>query len=472
MKKLSEEKKDLKEEKLINQAKSISIKEASAYSFMDGFGLRYITPFALAIGANNKQIGYLSSIPSLLASFVQLFTLKAMNKYSRKKIVFFGVLLQAIMWLFIIGIGVLYFILKVQTELPPTLLVIIYTMLIVFGAFGGPAWSSWMRDLVKEKRGAYFSRRSKISGTIALICMLAAGFILDYFKQTKIFLGFAILFFIAFLGRAYSALLFLKQYEPEFKENPKDYFTLLQFIRKMYQNNFGKFVIYFSLVSFATAIASPFFAVYMLKELNFSYVNYMIIILASSISSLVFLPFWGRLSDKYGNLKTMRLTGIFIPLIPFLWFASAFISSNTAIIIYLVIIEIFSGIIWTGFNLAAGNFIYDAVSRQKIAICVAYFNIISSIGIVIGASLGGYVSSLNFTFFNLSPVVFIFFLSSTIRFLVYIVMDRKIKEVRQVKKLGIRKFARKEIKKELEPLRKIAEIFNPYNIIPFKPRPI
>jgi hypothetical protein len=51
-------------------------------------------------------------------------------------------------------------------------------------------------------------------------------------------------------------------------------------------------------------------------------------------------------------------------------------------------------------------------------------------------------------------------------------MDRKIKEVRQVKKLGIRKFARKEIKKELEPLRKIAEIFNPYNIIPFKPRPI
>lgn len=52
---------------------------------MDGAGSRYITPYALAIGANNTQIGLLTSIPSLLGNLSQLFTSKIIEKTSRKK---------------------------------------------------------------------------------------------------------------------------------------------------------------------------------------------------------------------------------------------------------------------------------------------------------------------------------------------------------------------------------------------------
>jgi MFS family permease len=420
------------EDKLIEKAKKTSVKEACAYSFMDGFGLRYITPYALAVGANNNQIGILSSLPSLLGNLSQIFSLKIMNFWTRKKIVHLAVLLQTLMWLALIAIGALYFIFD-KKEITPNLVILIYILLIIFGSFGGPAWQSWMKDLVKKNSGSYFGNRSRIATLIALICMLLAGFILDYFKKTQIYLGFIIIFLIAFTGRFISSRLILKQYEPEFIHDKKDYFTIFQFIKRMTSSNFGKFVLYFSLVSLTVAICSPFFTVYMLKDLNFSYIKYMTVVFSSTLTTLIFVMPWGKFADKYGNLKVMNITGLFIPLIPFAWLLSIFIPKNL-IFPYLILIEGLSGIIWAGFNLSAGNFIYDAVSRQKIAICATYLNIISSFGVLLGATLGGFISSKNFIFLGLTPILSIFVLSGILRFLIYISMNKKLKEVRIVKK--------------------------------------
>lgn len=205
------------EEKLKAKARSISIKEGSAYSVSEGFGLRNITPYALALGANNKHIGFLSSIPGLLGTLSQLYALKLMTKISRKKIAFYGALLQAVMWLPIIFLGILFFFFNIDHSLIPTLLIFIYTLVVLFGSFFGPAWSSWMKDIVSNNQGKYFGRRNKICGFIALVSMMIAGFILDYFKKTKLIYGFMIIFGIAFLFRAISSFLFLKKYEPEIK---------------------------------------------------------------------------------------------------------------------------------------------------------------------------------------------------------------------------------------------------------------
>jgi len=205
--------KEKSEEHKIEKAKKISVKEASAYSLMDGFGLRYITPFANALGASNTIIGFLTSIPSLLGNLTQLITPKAMERYSRQKIVFWSVFLQSLMWIILVGLTLAHFVFQKLNA--PVFLVIIYTILIVFGAFAGPAWSSWMKDLITKNKGSYFGRRSRISGTLALILFFIGGFILDYFKQTKIFTAFIILFLLAFVGRFISAMLFTKQYEPK-----------------------------------------------------------------------------------------------------------------------------------------------------------------------------------------------------------------------------------------------------------------
>ncbi|MDP1728933.1 MAG: MFS transporter [archaeon] len=440
--------KEEKEQILIEKTKKLSIKEGAAYSFMDGFGLRYISPYALAVGANNLQIGLLSSIPSLLGNLSQLFTFKAIKKYKRKNIIFWGVFLQSLMWLALLSAGIFYFIYNIKTTLPGYLVIIIYTLLILFGAFGGPAWTSLMRDIIKENRGSYFGKRNRIVGIIALICMLIAGFILDYFKDSKIFIGFIIIFSIAFFGRLISAILFKKHYEPKFKTNEKYYFSILEFIKKMKDNNFGRFVIYFSLIHLATAISGPFLAVYMLKDLSFSYTQFMAISLSASIMSFMFMPFWGKFTDTYGSIKTIKITSAAIPIIPFLWFISAWINPNLMpIFIYLFIIELFSGAIWAGFNLSIGTFIYDAVTKERLVICTSYLNIISGFCILIGASIGGLIASQNFNIFGITPILAVILLSGIIRTVVYFSMKKKIKEIREVKEFGI-----KEAKENLKSI--------------------
>jgi|SRR3989344_2655667 len=428
------------EDILKEKAKKISIQEGSASSVQDGFGLRYITPYALAIGEKNSHIntyiGFLTSVPILFGNLSQLYSSKLIEKFPRKKIVSIGVFLQALMWLALISVGYLYFVKNWDSDTSLVMLIIFYSILIIFGAFVGPVWVSWMKDLVTKDMGAYFGKRSRICGSIALFSMLIAGLILDVFKETHLFIGFFILFFIAFLFRALSGYLFTRKYEPEIKLEKEYYFTFMQFFKKIFSNNFGRFTVFASLFILSVSIASPFFSVYMLKDLQFSYIQWTIVIMASSISSIIFMPIWGKFSDKYGNLQTIKITGSLITIIPFLWLIVAFLV-NSKVFFYIFVIEFFAGAVWGGFNLASANFIYDAVTRQRIALCTAYHNVLNGFGIFIGATFGGFISSLDFNFLALTPILFIFLLSGVTRILFYLVFIPYIKEVREVKKLDI-----------------------------------
>ena len=435
------------EEALKEKTKKISTLEGCAYSASDGFGVRYVTPFALAIGATNTHIGFLSSVPSLLGSFSQLYAIKLMNKFSRKTIAFFGALFQAWMWLILIGVGALFFVYKIYTPYLPILLIFLYTLLVIGGSIYGPAWNSWMKEIVTKNSGRYFGMRSTICGAVALASMLIAGVILDHSK-TNLFLGFMILFGVAFVSRNISAFLFRKTYEPKLVLDKQYYFSLKDFIKNIYKNNFGRFVIYISLRSLTTTIASPFFAVYMLKGLNFNYIPYTLVIMSSSLFSLLFMPLWGKFADVYGNMKVIKICGFLIPLIPLFWVLSPLVISlnGNFIIPYLIIIESFSGFAWAGFNLSASTFIFDAVTEQRMALCVTYYSIINNAGVFIGATLGGFISSLNFTFLSLTPLLSIFLLSSILRLLISLIMVPKIAEVRKVKKFGFKEAEYKFLK--------------------------
>ncbi|MBW3012240.1 MFS transporter [Candidatus Woesearchaeota archaeon] len=423
------------EKKLKDNSLKISIKEGSAYSFMEGFGLRYITPYALALGATNVHIGFLSSLPNLIGNISQLFALKIMSRVSRKSIVMTGVFAQSFMWLPIIFVGMLYFMFGVSSVYAVTMLIAFYMLLVVSGAIAGPAWTSWMRDLIHKNRGKYFGMRNRICGAIAIAAALIAGYVLDLFKDANsLFIGFVVLFVVAFAGRLASGLFFIRQHEPEFKFDSSMYFSFFDFVRNMLYNNFGRFAVYASLIYFGTAIASPFFAVYMLNELKFNYTLYTIVILVSSIASIASMPAWGKFVDIYGSGKTLKMTGLFISFIPLLWLATPFIAGNLwALIPYLVIAEAFGGFVWAGFGLASTTFIYDAVTVQRTALCSAYFSLLNNIGVFAGALIGGFLSSTGISFLGFKHILFIFLVSGIVRLAMYFIMVSRFKEVREVK---------------------------------------
>lgn len=438
----------LTEDQKKEQARKISVKEGSFTSLMDGFGLRYITPYALALGATNAQIGFLSSFPNLIGNLAQLFTLKLLKKHSRKSIVLWAVIIQTILWLPLILAGYLYFYKGISVAWASTLVIAIYAMLVLAGAIGGPAWSSWMKDILSSEKGKYFSNRNKIITGIVLASMLIAGSILQYFEKSNIFFGFAIIFSIAFLGRLIASFYFTKEYEPQYVYKKESAFTLVDFVEHMTYNNFGRFVIFISFVSFATAIAGPFFAVYMLKNLGMNYISYTAITLSSVIATLLFLPIWGIFSDIHGNVKILRITSFLIPLVPFLWMLSPlFLQINyLAVIIYLFVIEMFSGFAWAGFNHASATFIYDAVSKEKMPYCITYFNIITGAGIFIGAMVGGYVASVQNYPFGMSAIFAAFLISGVLRLLAAIFISPIVKEVRPVEPFSLKDNIKKQIK--------------------------
>ena len=441
------------EERLKRKSRLTSVKEGAAYAVSDGAGMRYIIPYALSLGANNAHIGILSSLPTLIGQIAQLFTLKYIETQSRKRIVFIGVLLQAIMWLLVLLVGGLFYF-NIFKSSAPLLLIAVYTLLTVFGAAIVPAWVSWMRDIVPfGTYGHYFSGRSRIVGTVTLSAMLFAGFLLDHFKQTKVFIGFAIIFALSFAARMISAFYMKEQYEPKFKFHDGYYFNIWQFISKMVHNNFGRFTLFVCLLHLGTFIASPFFAVYMLNRLDFSYVSFTVVMLSSTVSMLVFLKAWGKFSDRYGTLKTMKLCGYLISLVPLMWFFSYFlIGFNHYVLLgYLILIEMFSGFLWAGFNLATSNFILEDVTQERVPLCVAYYNIFLGLGLFIGGMIGGIVSSLSFSFFGLGPLLFIFLLSFLCRIIPPIFMLPILKETRKVDGFGVKQA--KELVFSLTPSR-------------------
>lgn len=442
----------MKSDKMVNKKKEIertkklSVVEGSFSVLQTGFGTNHLTPYAIALGGSNPHlntfIGLISSLPSVLGNAAQLTTHRLMKRYSRKNIISLFAFLQALMWIGIISAGTALLFLSISSTISLTILLVSYSLLIFFGAIAGPAWVSLMKDVVTTKRGAYFGRRNVITGTISLTTFVVAGLILNKISTPYMLYGFFVFFTIAFIGRSISAFLFSKHYSPKIELQDDLYFSFFQFGKKMLFNNFGRFTVFIALFSLAKAIASPFFSVYMLKNLEFSYLQWTAVVFSSSIATLIFSPRWGKFSDKYGNIRSMRITGAVIPILPLLWVFSIPILNaygKTTLFITLCLVEFFSGALWSGFNLSSSNFIYDTVTSQRTAICYAYYGLINSIGVLIGATIGGFIASKEIFFFGYGAIVLTFVISGIVRGIVYLTMMTRLKEVRKVKEWDIKK---------------------------------
>jgi len=436
------------ETKKIRLSGKLSIKDGFFTGMMNGFGDRYIPAFALFLGSSNFLIALITTVPGLLGNFAQLFSVNLIKKGSRKRVVVINAAVQAFLWLPIIFVGLLYYYYESMRFISPILLLVIYSCLIIVGSVAGPIWNSWMRDLVSVNKGKYFGVRNQIVNIAIILSMLFSGVILNFFSASEAIFGFLIIFVLATISRFVSVIYLARQYEPRFVYSEDSYFGFVAFVSKMLRNNFGRFVLFVSLISFATAIAGPFFVVYELEELGLNYLSFTIVSLAAIVTTIIFLPIWGKFSDKYGNVWVLRFTSMIIPLIPILWIVTYFFRSNLLLTtVYLISIEFISGLIWGGFNLSASNFIFDAVSRERMAICVAYFNFINALLTFLGAMFGTLLSKLHLSLGFIDGFLFIFLFSGLMRLIVVIIMNHKIHEVREVRDFHLRAHIKKQLLK-------------------------
>ena len=434
----------LRIEKLKKKARRYSITEGIFASAKTSVGDNYISPFAIAINSSNSIVALLGSL-HFLGSLSQIFSSRLIEKYSRKKIILNAVFIEALMWLPFIAIAFLFYY-SIISEILPLLILLSFAFYTIVLNITPPAWFSWMGDITDEKkRGRWFSRRNLIIGFVAVVLGIFAAIFLDYFKKNNWTMwGFAILFSLALLFRLASLRIFRKQYEPKIKLEKGYYFSFWDFMKKAPTTNFGNFAIFRLVFSFTLAISSPLIAVYLLRNLDFSYTTYITIILSGTIMSLVFMGLWGRISDKYGNYAVLHLTTIFIPLVPILWI----LSSNPFYLIFVP--SAMSGIFFAGFNLAERNFIYDNVSQQRRGLASSYYNMCWGIGISAGALLSAVLIKIIKTDFA-EPIVLIFILGSIARMIAVFWWMPKLREIKKTAKFSKSRVIKDLILKQAKP---------------------
>jgi len=137
----------------------------------------------------------------------------------------------------------------------------------------------------------------------------------------------------------------------------------------------------------------------------------------------------------------LNVCGWGVAVVPALWLVCHHI-------LYLVAIQIYSGLVWSGFSLASANFLFDAVTPPKRARCVAYQGLVNGIFVITGSLAGGLVAghlprSLSLGPWTWSPTFMlpvIFLISGIMRMIAAGVFLRKFKEVRQVEPIRHRDF--------------------------------
>jgi len=342
----------------------------------------YLTLFILALGATNAQIGFLAAASSLAATLMLLPGAMLSEKARSRKIV---VLLSGgiISRLMLLVLAVIPFFVHGQTAV--IIAISAKVMADANANLGFPAWTSLAADIVPISwRGRYFGMRNIVIGIIGMLVTYLIGQVIT---STGSPYGYQIAFGLAFIVGMCSTFSYSQIREPKLTAHhhaPLSYSPVSIWQTFRADPNFLAFCVYSMIWNFAINIAGPFFTVYMVKQLNAPAVMVGFISIAASLAGLPAQRFFGPLTDKWGARRVMLLTGFLIPLVPFAWVF-------TTQAWHPILVNIVSGILWGGFNLAAFNFMLSISSTKELARYSAIAQISVAVSSAVGAALGGQI---------------------------------------------------------------------------------
>ena len=434
------------QERLTKKVKSglkYSILDGAAHSSMLGIGEHYLLAYAIFLSASDLQLALVATFPIFLAAIAQLYSVKLMHKMRTRKhaTVAFSAI-QGIIWIPII---LTYFL--SSSSIPS--LIFFVTLYWVFGLMINPIWTSWIGDLVPSNiRGRFFGKRSLATSFALFASFVLGGLILTYAKGTlgNEFLGFAMIFGLALIARFVSVLFLTKQYEPPLRVNSENEFRIRDFLfhfkKKFKKGHFNTLVLYLSFMSFALYLSAPYIVANLLKSLNFTYLQYTISTAAFLIVQMGFFIVWGKLSDKYGSLSILKLTGIMMTLNPILWMIPRDLLGA-------VLIQIYAGFTMSGFMLSSFNFMLEVTEPEKRVTSKSYFNLMvgtfTFLGSLAGAGLIKLFENVDFNSIPILSEVFfsqyipIFLIGGILRLIISLSILPRLKEIEKHEKVSSEK---------------------------------
>ncbi len=348
----------------------------------------FFTGYLCFLGASNKEIGWITSIPlfaSLAAPFFSYFIDRAKN---RKNLYFKALLPGRLLWFAVAAVPVLFHYKLISA--PLLVFSACYLVMSVFSTHSVITWTSWMGDLIPwDRRGHYFGLRTTVSNISAIIIYLMAGWYIDKWKPINESIGFSSLFFAAAVFGVIAY--FVQKRLPEVPRaiKPDERASVFDVTKKLLEimknRNFMRLAMFNTTWAFVIGLTAVYQTVFLIRVVKLEYKYITLFIVLEVLVRLLITKFWGKMMDKHGYKPIMLICGRFIGLIPFFFI---FVGWSYWMLIPLYLI---SGTFWPGIGVAQFNIMFRLTPKQDRAAYLAFNTILTSSVAFIGPVVGGYL---------------------------------------------------------------------------------
>jgi MFS family permease len=391
-----------------------SMADGATFGVMVGVGESYLAAFALAIGLGEIAAGLVSSVPLLVGGVLQLISLRAVYWFGgEKRWILFCATLQGLSFFPLVWAAY-----SGSITLVP--LLAIASLYWAGGLASGPPWNTWMESIVPSRiRPSYFAKRTRMSQLCTLIGLVGGGTMLQWADNRGFTLvGFAAIFAAAGLFRMWSVTWLAKHQTPErrtagsnerratvarLQTSPMPAASETQDASAANEGALAgiagrslasvtpatksssitgmRLLTYLVAVQAMVQISGPYFSPYMLKQLEFSYSQFVTLLALGFLSKIIALSYWGRLTHRDGAKRLLWIGGIGIVPLSSLWI----ISDN---IYQLALVQMVSGIMWAAYELGFFLMFFETLPIEKRTRMLTFYNLANMIALCGGAFLG------------------------------------------------------------------------------------
>ncbi len=366
--------------------KNSSLDGIFANTFATLTGGVFLTGFALQLGMSDFMIGLLAAMP-FIATLFQIPISYSISKFDRRKqTAMWAALLARTIWLPVLLVAVF----PVSSRLDRNQ-VILWLLFVSYACVSVSyvAWLSWMSDLVPDDiRGRFFGTRNMLCGAAGMSITVVFGKLLDEFNAQMLGglpTGFVVTF-ISAVTMGLASLYYMKKVpEPSSIAQGIGQPSFQQLISlPLKEPNFRKFLTFALFWGFAVNFASPFFTLYFLRDLKFSYSFVALLAMLSGFADLLGMRVWGKISDKVKNKAVIQFAGriaIFLPL--------AWVTVKPQSVVIPIVLHVVGGGFWAGIHLCLNNLLLRIAHKDNKTFFFSMYHIAGGLGAATGPLLAG-----------------------------------------------------------------------------------
>lgn len=386
------------------------------------------------LGANDFQLGLLAAIPVGM-NVVQLIISHYMEKKRNRRFLFllFG-LLGRFFWI-PIGLAPILFS-SFSVDLRIWIVIVFVAFVSTGNSFVNLGFGSLMGDLVPMRiRGQFFSVRQRVYLAAGVVCGILVARLIDEYGAV----GYTVALVMAGVTSMLDIVcFFFVKWPPMLEpEGGVDQTPFRVMLKEVFANKlFMRVTLFFTLWQFSVGVAAPFWNIYMIEDLQMSFLQMSLYSqIVSNLVTVLTISRWGRLIDRYGNKPIMQLAmPVCCILGPLPWL---FVTKDTTWLVLLS--NIMTGFMWPIMDLGQQNLYLSESPRKHRSMYVAvFFASINLTGIALGNAVGGYLMQTTFSAWEAQGVSvlsvtltnshYVFMLTAALRLIVAFAFIRTISE--------------------------------------------